>query len=610
MQYVTRALSSFSEFYRDLNPATLSGAIDIIVVQHPDGRFSCSPFHVRFGKLQILRPQDKLVDVYVNGEMCEFKMKLGDAGEAFFVCETDITADAIPEGYITSPIVSAIASMDDSVLMDMDQLKLDGSSVAGVTPNAIALAEESANDADTMDGGRMLSFQVYSCYLDGGFYSARASDFELESLSKPLTPAIPESSAPSIDSSHLYQHHDETRQLTPIEETHLILNQSNMTTQSTDPSKRSIDQDRRVSVGTSARFIRTRTLSDVHDHADDVYGHYNATSDSELDPRYHPRPRHIATVSDAAIDLADVPHVQGPRSDTELDGLASNQLPENEWSWGWGSLPRKGLDADDLAYAHVAEANPSYADDANEWVDPVLLADKKQKEEERLKELNKAIELGPLIRIDNTSIGTPPAEIRVAMSLCGFAAIDVPDKLVANKAFRDEMVTWEKIDKDPKILADPKLIVFDGSKFYPWSFYVPLVTSYAFFGRPLSTETIQKLSEEHRPKPVAQLGKTRSRWRWWSRSEVAEPPISSEVVTAIPEKSPNVSPPVSSRSTNTAVAVPVTKSPINHASTYSVSLPPSQSGALTTQYVKSLRLTSEQLVIGNFISFPKRPRLL
>jgi phosphatidate phosphatase LPIN len=45
----------------DINPSTLSGAIDVIVVEDPDGALTCSPFHVRFGKLKLLLPSEKKV---------------------------------------------------------------------------------------------------------------------------------------------------------------------------------------------------------------------------------------------------------------------------------------------------------------------------------------------------------------------------------------------------------------------------------------------------------------------------------------------------------------------------------------------------------------------
>lgn len=45
----------------DLNIATLSGCIDIIVVPQEDGSLKSTPFHVRFGKTKLLRSREKEV---------------------------------------------------------------------------------------------------------------------------------------------------------------------------------------------------------------------------------------------------------------------------------------------------------------------------------------------------------------------------------------------------------------------------------------------------------------------------------------------------------------------------------------------------------------------
>lgn len=69
MSFLGRALSSALNYYKDINPATLTGAIDVIVVQRPssedkDGyELTCTPFHVRFGKLSVLRAAEKKVIV-------------------------------------------------------------------------------------------------------------------------------------------------------------------------------------------------------------------------------------------------------------------------------------------------------------------------------------------------------------------------------------------------------------------------------------------------------------------------------------------------------------------------------------------------------------------
>lgn len=84
MNYLRGAVNAISapyQYYKDINPSTLTGAIDVIVVKRPkqlvdlpesndsskgdnttdENELVCSPFHVRFGKWQVLRPGDKKV---------------------------------------------------------------------------------------------------------------------------------------------------------------------------------------------------------------------------------------------------------------------------------------------------------------------------------------------------------------------------------------------------------------------------------------------------------------------------------------------------------------------------------------------------------------------
>uniref|UniRef100_A0ACB8F620 Lipin-3 n=1 Tax=Sphaerodactylus townsendi TaxID=933632 RepID=A0ACB8F620_9SAUR len=88
-QLAETVFGTVKELYKGLNPATLTGCIDVIVVRQPDGSLLCSPFHVRFGKLRVLRSSEKVVDIEINGEPVDLRMKLGDNGEAFFVEESE-----------------------------------------------------------------------------------------------------------------------------------------------------------------------------------------------------------------------------------------------------------------------------------------------------------------------------------------------------------------------------------------------------------------------------------------------------------------------------------------------------------------------------------------
>ena len=84
----------------DVNTSTLSGAIDVVVVRQLDGTLRSTPFHVRFGKLQLLKPREKVVNLTVNGVAVELWMKLGYSGEAFFIEEG--TVDALMLSELTS----------------------------------------------------------------------------------------------------------------------------------------------------------------------------------------------------------------------------------------------------------------------------------------------------------------------------------------------------------------------------------------------------------------------------------------------------------------------------------------------------------------------------
>lgn len=121
MNYIGKFISNFKDFYNEINAATLTGAIDVVVVRQEDGTFLTSPFHVRFGKIGVLRSREKVVDIEINGEPVDIHMKLGETGEAFFVEELE-------DGVEVSSLLGT-SPLPDSVLygkhLDLDNSKDD-----------------------------------------------------------------------------------------------------------------------------------------------------------------------------------------------------------------------------------------------------------------------------------------------------------------------------------------------------------------------------------------------------------------------------------------------------------------------------------------------------
>jgi len=107
MSFFSNIVKNVKEFYSEINAATLTGAIDVIVIQSEDGTYRSSPFHVRFGKLGVLKSREKVVDLEINGETVSIQMKLDDNGAAFFVEEVEDQDEDLTPDLATSPIPSS-----------------------------------------------------------------------------------------------------------------------------------------------------------------------------------------------------------------------------------------------------------------------------------------------------------------------------------------------------------------------------------------------------------------------------------------------------------------------------------------------------------------------
>ncbi|KAJ6675795.1 hypothetical protein OIU85_011901 [Salix viminalis] len=100
-RYITRGVYTVSGPFHPFG-----GAVDIIVVEQPDGSFKSSPWYVRFGKFQgVLKAREKVVNVSVNGVEADLHMYLDRRGEAFFLREV--------EGDEGEPVLYPLSSSDE-----------------------------------------------------------------------------------------------------------------------------------------------------------------------------------------------------------------------------------------------------------------------------------------------------------------------------------------------------------------------------------------------------------------------------------------------------------------------------------------------------------------
>ncbi|XP_030554752.1 phosphatidate phosphatase LPIN3 isoform X2 [Drosophila novamexicana] len=172
MHSLARVFSNLQDFYNDINAATLTGAIDVIVVEQKDGEFQCSPFHVRFGKLGVLRSREKVVDIEINGAPVDIQMKLGDSGEAFFVEECpDDDDEELPANLATSPIPKSFLQ---SLNKDNDSLE----EIRGVTADKSASEElQIPLPLPRRNSIDLSKEEPKEIALEGGKFENQASDY-------------------------------------------------------------------------------------------------------------------------------------------------------------------------------------------------------------------------------------------------------------------------------------------------------------------------------------------------------------------------------------------------------------------------------------------------
>lgn len=87
MGIINKIFSSVNGIYNNINPITLSGVNDVIVVRGEDGVLRCSPFQLRLSKLKFYNSKDKVVHLYVNGELTEISMTITSVGDLYFAQE-------------------------------------------------------------------------------------------------------------------------------------------------------------------------------------------------------------------------------------------------------------------------------------------------------------------------------------------------------------------------------------------------------------------------------------------------------------------------------------------------------------------------------------------
>ncbi|XP_050999527.1 phosphatidate phosphatase LPIN1 isoform X3 [Acomys russatus] len=631
-QLAGQVFVTVKELYKGLNPATLSGCIDIIVVRQPNGSLQCSPFHVRFGKMGVLRSREKVVDIEINGESVDLHMKLGDNGEAFFVQETDNDQEVIPVYLATSPILSEGASRMESQLKrnSVDRLRgLDPTMTAQTlppsdTPSAGSLGKkrrkrrrksqldnlkrddnintsededmfpiEMSSDEETvpMDGSRTLPNDVPPFQDDNPKENLPSISAYPQSASYPNSdrewspspsPSGSRPSTPKSDSELVSKSAD---RLTPKNNLEMLWLWGELP----QAAKSSSPHKMKESSPLVGRKISDKIhFQAIHSESSDTFSDQSPTvargppiheSKAQMEVQFL-NEEDLEALGAAAPPLPVAEELKPPAAST-TQTTSKTDSPSRKKDKRSRHLGADGVYLDDLTDMDPEVAALYFPKNG----DPAGLP--KQASDNGARSANQSPQSvgssGIDSGVESTSDGLRDLP-SIAISLCGGLS---DHREITKDAFLEQAVSYQQFADNPAIIDDPNLVVKIGNKYYNWTTAAPLLLAMQAFQKPLPKATMESIMRDKMPKKGG---------RWWFSWRGRNSTIKEE-------SKPEQGLPGKGHNTGEQPAQLGLVTRIKHESSSSdeelAAAKPSSSGHLSilsnVSYKKTLRLTSEQL---------------
>ncbi|NXA15763.1 LPIN1 phosphatase, partial [Sapayoa aenigma] len=558
-QLAGQVFVTVKELYKGLNPATLSGCIDIIVVRQPDGNLQCSPFHVRFGKMGVLRSREKVVDIEINGEAVDLHMKLGDNGEAFFVQEMDNDQEVIPYHLSTSPILSEGTALMESQLKrnSIDRIRnLDTSASSQLPPQGhgsqpstepspvcssvkkrrkkrrksthkIDSLKREDTHGDTSEDEDMFPIEISSEEEKEPLDSSRITvpDVFVDDVSDIKAPAVS-----VLSQSAPYPHSDgewsplqspsDSRPPTPQSDSELVSKPMDRSGLKNNPHMHwAWGELPQAAKASSLLKAKEPSVVDVNPSEST---HFRVIQSSAIEEFSTVSPLPALGQEDAATAEESEPlPVETNKPETESPGAAVPLLPANEeikQAAACSAQPTGKTDSPsrkkDKRSRHLG-ADGVYLDDLTD-MDPEVAAlyfpkngDSVQNKSTNDMGLQSASHSPQSVGSSGVDSGAESTSdgIRdlpsIAISLCGGLT---DNKEITKEEFLEHAVTYQQFVDNPSIIDDPNLVVKIGNKYYNWTTAGPLLLAMQAFQKPLPKATVESIMRDKMPKKGG---------RWW-----------------------------------------------------------------------------------------------
>ncbi|XP_031177648.1 phosphatidate phosphatase LPIN1 isoform X2 [Sander lucioperca] len=518
------------ELYRGLNPATLSGCIDVIVVRQPDGSLHCSPFHVRFGKMGVLRSREKVVDMEINGEPVNLHMKLGDNGEAFFVQETENDEEVVPSYLATSPILSDGAILMSSSLMGKcsgPTIQTLGSSGSTGETGSVGMKKRRKRRKKTRaDSLRREESGDYS--EDEDMFTIDISSDEMTKMESNRTSSRDvlrdETTGGSFKQTGIYTRSD--GEWSPIESP----GNSRPTSSKSDSELMSKPSDNQnptmhwawgeLPQAATPSFLPVKSnhqpvcpVSIPFSESTHFRVITHETSSEQCGPCSEISALTLLMPEETSEETVEM-ESESVRMETQTAGGAAACMSDMEETMsrppGKTDSPSKRKDkrsrhlgADGIYLDDITELEPEVAalyfpkSDSGAAVrsisDPGLHSSSLSPQ---------SLSSGGDSGVD--SYCDPLADMpSIAISLCGGLN---DNREITKEQFHEKIISYQQFSENPSIIDDPNLVVKIGSKYYNWSSAAPLMLAMQAFQKPLPKAAVENIMKEKMPKKGG---------RWW-----------------------------------------------------------------------------------------------
>lgn len=510
------AVSAALEF----NTATLSGAIDILVIEDDSGRRSCSPFHVRFGKLQLLKSRGISVVIDLNGHRTPLRMLLGAAGEAYFYnLPRSSSADERRSPITSTPNMS----IGDRIDANTSQIDLPIRSTTEPLSGSIALfgvatqpfKKSTSKELSTKSLPILKNAVVETTATDSPFGYISDSEVELTRNERDGTaevaeePRSPPLFLPKRKWSSSFSHKSALLNTPPQNEAKAS---EGMATKNLSPENDSADDEPISSAEdqNSALFGLPSSPSSAHGSA--AGEDYNKDHLRERNP--------VAEKEEGLMDL------QQDEESLTVSNSMCDVVGEEEFKLECRSVD--GYDADEdaedlrdfqeqVAYVLSRPSALSYmatdqADCSDEAADGEPLVEKDGE---------------PLVDKDGA----------VAMSLCGKLILPDMEEERIMELFERHRVTYDEFLSNPNLLYDPSLLFRIDDRLVEFRVAAPFIFSVLAFNKRMDIDMLARITTpEMKTEPPKSPPTPTKRFGWfgWSSpSVVGEPLLKDEDLNAL-----------------------------------------------------------------------------